>query len=61
MSPNIARAAAWLVNEHDRDQQPKVIPAICRTFGLTAVQAIEAIREANRLRAASLQENPHAE
>lgn len=48
MSPEIAKAADWLQSQA-RAPHP-IIPNICRQFGLTAVQAIAAIREANRVR-----------
>ena len=44
------KAADWLVSQHD-GRPTKIIPTLCRQFGLTTAQAIDAIREANRLRA----------
>jgi hypothetical protein len=49
MTPSIESAARWLVEKHEQ-QQPRIIPTLCRQFGLSAVDAIAAIREANRLR-----------
>lgn len=48
MSAEIAKAADWLQSQA-RAPHP-IIPIIRRQFGLTAVQAVAAIREANRMR-----------
>lgn len=50
----VREAALWLVHNRRRDEQPRVIPYICKTFGLSPLQAVEAIREANLIRARAL-------
>lgn len=50
MTPETLQAAQWLLSHRDRRPNP-IVPTIRRQFGLTTVQAIDAIREANRLRA----------
>jgi hypothetical protein len=57
MNAAIAEAARWLVSRHRREDQPAIIPSLCRQFDLSAAEAIEAIREANRLRAAPSKES----
>jgi hypothetical protein len=48
MAPRIEKAARWLIEL--REHQPKIIPALCRQFALSKIEAISAIREASRLR-----------
>lgn len=55
MTPETLQAAHWLLSHCDRRTTP-IVPTIRRQFGLTAVQAIDAIREANRLRASEHKE-----
>lgn len=56
MSPDsaIARAARWLATTPQRQRPHPLIPALRRMFDLTPVEAVEAIREANLIRARAL-------
>jgi hypothetical protein len=47
-------AARWLATTHRRDQGKNVIVQLRQRFGLSPVQACEAIREANLIRARAL-------
>lgn len=49
---SIEAAAQWLLSEPDRTGQA-IVPEIKQRFGLTTLEAVEAIREANRRRPAS--------
>lgn len=50
-SGSIDEAATWFALNRDRCERP-VVPALRRRFGLSAQEAIEALRQANRRRAA---------
>lgn len=50
-SASIDAAADWLLSESDRTGQA-ILPEIKQRFGLTSLEAVEAIREANKRRAA---------
>lgn len=49
---SIDAAADWLLSESDRTGQA-ILPEIKQRFGLTNLEAVEAIREANRRRRSS--------
>ena len=55
MTPETLHAARWLFSHSERHANP-ILPTIRRQFGLTAAQAIDAIREANRQRASEHKE-----
>lgn len=55
MKPAIRSAAQWLLRQAGRPQ-PKIIPTLRQRFGLSPAQAITAICEANRMRAAQIKE-----
>ena len=50
-SPRIDLAADWLLSERHGTGQA-IVPQIKQRFGLTSMEAVEAIREANKRRAA---------
>lgn len=47
MTP-IERAAAWLASTPESERPHPIIPAIRERFGLSAVEACEAIRQSHR-------------
>lgn len=49
----VQAAAQWLIANPNRDPGEATVPTLRRLFDLDAVQAVEAIREAERLRRAS--------
>lgn len=51
MSEAIHNAAKWLAETPDRQRPPHVLAHLQHEFGLTAAQAVAAIREANLIRA----------
>jgi hypothetical protein len=53
MTP-IQQAAAWLASTPESDRPHPIIPALRERFGLSAVEAVEAIREANQIKARTI-------
>ncbi len=51
MSEAIQKAAKWLAETPERQRPPHVLAHLQHEFGLTAAQAVAAIREANLIRA----------
>tara|TARA_B100000678_G_scaffold255508_1_gene233292 strand:- start:318 stop:500 length:183 start_codon:yes stop_codon:yes gene_type:complete len=50
-SEAIQKAARWLATAPRHEVQPAAVPALKRRFGLTAQEAVAAIREANLIKA----------
>jgi len=55
MNPAVSLAAQWLADQGSDAPRP-IIPTIRRQFDLSAAEAIEALREANDLRATNSQD-----
>jgi hypothetical protein len=51
MTDAIMKAARWLATTPDRQRPDHLIPHLRETFGLSAVEAVEAIRESKLIRA----------
>jgi hypothetical protein len=51
MSEAIQKAAQWLATAPERQRPPHLLSHLQHEFGLTAAQAVAAIREANLIRA----------
>lgn len=54
MSAAISKAAQWLANTPRSEIVGSVVPALCQRFDLTVMQAVEAVREANLIRARAM-------
>lgn len=48
----VSLAASWLANEQNDPTGRAIVPEMMQRFGLTAVQAVEAIQRAQMLRRA---------
>lgn len=53
-SPRILKAAQWLATTPQRKRPNPIIPHLQITFGLTAKESCDAIREANLIKARAM-------
>lgn len=54
MTDRILEAARWLSTTPQRQRPHPIIPHLQKTYGLTAGEAIEAIREAHKIAARAI-------
>lgn len=53
MNEAVLKAAQWLATTPDRQRPRPLLPHIAKVFGLSHKEAVDAIREANLIRARS--------
>lgn len=54
MSQAVLEAARWLATTPDNKRPHPIIPHLTKTYGVTAKEAADAIREANLIRARAI-------